>query len=210
METLQVERDGGIVTVTLNRPEKRNAIDATMWDELARIWRASRQPAPPTTGAWSSPAPAATSAPAPTCGRRAPSGAPHPPARRSMRSVIKAHPGLHDLPQPTIAKVAGVAAGAALNLALGCDLVVRRTRGPLLDDLRQARPVPRRRRVLAAAPARRLHQAKELALFADILSAEEAADFGLVNRVVPDAELDALRRRLGRAASPPARPSRSA
>jgi len=37
-----------------------------------------------------------------------------------------------------------------------------------------------------------LHRAKELAFFADILSAEEAAEFGLVNRVVPDDELDAF------------------
>ena len=37
-----------------------------------------------------------------------------------------------------------------------------------------------------------LHKAKELAFFADILSAEEAASFGLVNRVVPAADLDAV------------------
>jgi 2-(1,2-epoxy-1,2-dihydrophenyl)acetyl-CoA isomerase len=37
-----------------------------------------------------------------------------------------------------------------------------------------------------------LHRAKELAFFADILSAAEAAGFGLVNRVVPDDELDAF------------------
>ena len=37
-----------------------------------------------------------------------------------------------------------------------------------------------------------LHRAKELAFFADILSAAEAAAFGLVNRVVPDDELDAF------------------
>jgi 2-(1,2-epoxy-1,2-dihydrophenyl)acetyl-CoA isomerase len=32
METILVERDGGIVTVTLNRPEKKNAANALMWD----------------------------------------------------------------------------------------------------------------------------------------------------------------------------------
>ena len=35
-----------------------------------------------------------------------------------------------------------------------------------------------------------LHRAKELAFFADILSSAEAAEFGLVNRVVPDDDLD--------------------
>ena len=37
-----------------------------------------------------------------------------------------------------------------------------------------------------------LHRAKELAFFADILSAEEAASIGVVNRVVPDADLDGV------------------
>jgi 2-(1,2-epoxy-1,2-dihydrophenyl)acetyl-CoA isomerase len=34
METILVERDAGVVTVTLNRPEKRNAINTQMWLEL--------------------------------------------------------------------------------------------------------------------------------------------------------------------------------
>ena len=37
-----------------------------------------------------------------------------------------------------------------------------------------------------------LHKAKELALFADIISAKEAAEIGIVNRVVPAAEIDAF------------------
>ena len=37
-----------------------------------------------------------------------------------------------------------------------------------------------------------LHKAKELAYFADIMSAEEAGAYGLVNRVVTDGELDAV------------------
>jgi 2-(1,2-epoxy-1,2-dihydrophenyl)acetyl-CoA isomerase len=40
METLIVERsESGVVSVTLNRPEKKNAIDATMWDELMGVFR---------------------------------------------------------------------------------------------------------------------------------------------------------------------------
>ena len=40
METLEVERtDSGIATVTLNRPQKKNAIDDTMWDELLATFR---------------------------------------------------------------------------------------------------------------------------------------------------------------------------
>ena len=43
LETIIVERsDDGIVTVTLNRPEKKNAINGPMWDELLATFREVR------------------------------------------------------------------------------------------------------------------------------------------------------------------------
>ena len=38
METLLVERDDGVMTVTLNRPEKKNAINGRMWRELIEVF----------------------------------------------------------------------------------------------------------------------------------------------------------------------------
>jgi 2-(1,2-epoxy-1,2-dihydrophenyl)acetyl-CoA isomerase len=82
--------------------------------------------------------------------------------------------------------------GAGCNLALGCDLIVASedarfseifSRRGLSIDFGGSWVLPR----LVG-----LHKAKELAFFADIISAKEAADFGLVNRVVPDTELDAV------------------
>ena len=78
------------------------------------------------------------------------------------------------LPQPTIAKVRGVAVGAGCNLALGCDLVVAGatarfseifSRRGLSLDFGGSWVLPRRVG---------LHVAKELAFFGDILSADEA------------------------------------
>jgi 2-(1,2-epoxy-1,2-dihydrophenyl)acetyl-CoA isomerase len=75
---------------------------------------------------------------------------------------------------------------------LGCDLVVAGdtarfseifTRRGLSLDFGGSWVLPRR------VP---LHVAKEIAFFGDILSAAEAKEFGLVNRVVADAELDAF------------------
>ncbi len=85
-----------------------------------------------------------------------------------------------------------MAVGAGLNLALGCDLIVAAesarfseifARRGLSLDLGGSWLLPR----LVG-----MHKAKELALLADILSAEEAERIGIVNRVVPDAELDAF------------------
>jgi 2-(1,2-epoxy-1,2-dihydrophenyl)acetyl-CoA isomerase len=187
METLQVERDGGIVTVTLNKPQKKNAVDPAQWTEMARIWdEIARNPrrdrAVIVTGAGGD-----------FCSGAdlwLPPGEEPPHQMTAMRSVAKAIQGLHDLPQPTIAKVPGVAAGAGCSLALGCDLVVAgeaarfsmifAKRGLALDG-GASWLLPR------LLP---LHKAKELAFFADMLSAEQAEDFGLVNHVVPDGDLD--------------------
>jgi len=109
-----------------------------------------------------------------------------------MRHIGDVCLALHNLPQPVIAKVGGVAAGAGLNLALGCDLVVASdearfseifARRGLSVDFGGSWVLPR----LVG-----LHKAKELVLLADIIDAKEAQDLGLVNRVVPAAQLDAF------------------
>jgi len=109
-----------------------------------------------------------------------------------MAVVNSAAIALHELPVPTIAKVRGNAVGAGMNLALGCDLIVASetarfseifARRALSLDFGGSWLLPR----LVG-----LHKAKELALFGDILSAQEAAEIGIVNRVLPDDELDAF------------------
>jgi 2-(1,2-epoxy-1,2-dihydrophenyl)acetyl-CoA isomerase len=96
----------------------------------------------------------------------------------------------HDLPQPTIARVDGVAAGVGLSLALGCDLVVasERARFSVIFARRGLSLDGGSSWILPRLIG--LHRAKELALFADVVPAEEAMRLGIVNRVVPVAELD--------------------
>jgi 2-(1,2-epoxy-1,2-dihydrophenyl)acetyl-CoA isomerase len=187
MDTIQVERDAGIVTVTLDKPAKKNAVDPAQWVALAETWaEIARDPRRDRVVV-------VTGAGGDFCSGAdlwLDMGAEPPHQLTAMRDVARAMQGLHDLPQPTIAKVPGVAAGAGCSLALGCDLVVAgesarfsmifAKRGLALDGGASwllPRLIP-------------LHKAKELAFFADILSAREADGFGLLNRVVPDAELD--------------------
>jgi len=108
-----------------------------------------------------------------------------------MRVVGRAATRLHDLPKPTIAAVNGVAAGAGCNLALGCDLIVASetarfsqifVQRSLTLDFGGTWILPR----LVG-----LHKAKELAFLGEIISAGEAAEIGIVNRVVAAAELQA-------------------
>lgn len=188
VQTLRVEREDGVVTVTLDRPEKKNAMSPQMFDELREVFRSisadpERDRVVVLTGAGGAFCSGADLGSVGTVTMH------HLPW---MRQVGEACLALHALPQPVIAKVVGVAAGAGANLALGCDLIVAS------DDARFSEIFARRGLSIDFGGSYVLprlvgmHKAKELAFFADIISAEEALDIGIVNRVVPAGEIDAF------------------
>ena len=116
--TVMLTRDGAVATVTLNRPERKNALDEPTWAALHDAVReVGHDPAVRVlviTGAGG-----AFCAGADLSGDNA---GRHPLER--MRRIGEIALSLHELAKPTIAKVHGVAVGAGWNLALGCDLVV--------------------------------------------------------------------------------------
>ena len=187
METIEVSRADGVVTICISQPGKKNAALPQTWRDLhlalVDIGRRVDDRVVVLTGAGDD-----------FCSGAdlwvPPSGETPPHYLSAMRQVGDAALALHRLPQPTIAKVRGVAVGAGCNLAFGCDLVVAGetarfsqifSRRGLSLDFGGSWLVPRRVG---------LHRAKELAFFGDILGAAEASEMGLVNRVVADAELD--------------------
>jgi 2-(1,2-epoxy-1,2-dihydrophenyl)acetyl-CoA isomerase len=188
MDTLRLDRTpNGVVTLTMNRPEKKNAMNATMFNELLQAFREINDSTADRvlviTGAGDAFCSGAD------LGDRG-SDTRHPLAR--LHSVSNIVLELHRIPKPVIAKVNGVAVGAGMNLALGCDLIVASeaarfseifVRRGLSIDFGGSWLLPR----LIG-----LHRAKELALLGDIIAAKEAAELGLVNRVVPAGQLDAF------------------
>ena len=187
METIDVSRASGIVTITMNRPAKKNAANAQMWNDLLDAFRDIAASATDRvvvlTGAGGDFCAGADLTDGGT-------GAPGQHQLASMRHVGDVALALHRLPMPTIAKVRGVAVGAGCNMALGCDLVVAS------DNARFSEIFARRGLSIDFGGSWVLprligmHRARELAFLADIISASEAERIGLVNRVVPDAEID--------------------
>ena len=186
---LATRRDG-VVTITLNRPARKNAIETPMWTELLELLKEiSRRPddrAVVITGAGDSFCSGAAFGPAEIEAYR------QGHMLEIMHLVGDVALALHRLPKPTIARVNGAAVGAGANLALACDIIVASdtavfyeifVRLGLAVDFGGTWLLPR----LVG-----LHRAKELALLGDKISAQHAADIGLVNRVVPSAELDAV------------------
>jgi len=186
-ETIILERKDGVATLTLNRPEKLNAINRKMIEELksavVEIAKDMDVRALVITGA----------------GRGFCSGADvgdmvqaaAPIENRywtQMRDkVILA---LTDLEKPVIAKVNGVAVGVGCSLALSADIIVASenanfslifSRIGLIPDGGALFHLPR-----LVGPAK----AKELIFTARMVDAKEAERIGLINKAVPADELD--------------------
>jgi 2-(1,2-epoxy-1,2-dihydrophenyl)acetyl-CoA isomerase len=194
-ETL-VERSNGLVTVTFNRSERKNALNAANWADLDRVLtEVMNDPADRAlllTGAggnFSSGADLSgglNAEPKEVSGLtgRAPQSTLH-----EMRSVGEIISRLKRLPKPTIAAVDGVAIGVALGLAMACDLVVATDRARFCEifvkrglglDGGTSWTLPRLVGV---------RRAKQMAFFGDMVDAQQALVWGLVNEVVPADEL---------------------
>ncbi|MBC8195761.1 MAG: enoyl-CoA hydratase [Acidimicrobiia bacterium] len=190
-DDLLVDRVGSVLTVTVNRPKVMNAMTSEMFVDFGRICRAANDDdtlrVVVITGAGGN---FCSGADVSGQSDRISGETPVVPLR-NMRRIKEAAMALHDVQHPVVAKVRGVAAGAGLNIALGCDLVYA------ADTARFSEIFARRGLSLDFGGSwllpRRvgLHRAKELALLAEVIDAEEADRIGLVNRVLPEGELDA-------------------
>jgi 2-(1,2-epoxy-1,2-dihydrophenyl)acetyl-CoA isomerase len=193
-ETLLYEVDQGVATITLNRPAVLNAISQQMIEELQATLDIVKDDA-------SVRAVVVTGAGRGFCSgadlkdrqRIKPSEAPADAStagaerlRRTLNPLILA---IRTIEKPFIAAVNGVAAGAGCNLALACDIVLASdaarfgnvfTRIGLIPDCGGHFFLPR----LVG-----FHKAAELMFSGDIIDAHEADLLGLINRLVPHADL---------------------
>ncbi|SHN39333.1 enoyl-CoA hydratase/isomerase family protein [Cryptosporangium aurantiacum] len=191
MSELMVERSDGLVTVTFNRPQKKNAINAEIWnaldDVLTEVQYEPADRALLLTGSGGN-----FSAGADLGGSPSGTGLTGRPLQaivHEMRAAGEIIHRLQRLPKPTIAAVDGVAVGVALGLALACDLIVAS------DRARFAEVFVKRGLALDGGTSWTLprqiglRRAKQLAFFGDFLDARQAEQWGLVNNVVPADDL---------------------
>jgi 2-(1,2-epoxy-1,2-dihydrophenyl)acetyl-CoA isomerase len=201
-QTLLVDRAGAVATIAMNRPEARNALDLAMRNELNGALdeiEADRDARVVIlTGAGGH---FCAGGDVKTMSRRHTATEGRARLHLLNRFVIR----LFNFPKPTIAMVDGVAVGAGCNIALACDIVVASDRARFGEVFARIGLVPDGGGTWLLPRLVGLAKAKELVFSADIIDAAEALRIGLVNRVVPAADLDAAARELaGRiAAGPP-------
>jgi enoyl-CoA hydratase/carnithine racemase len=188
------EKQGRVATITLNRPEVMNALHLEAHLELKEIWEDFRDDpelwVAILTGAGDRAFSAGNDLKA-TAERTAAGtdlqGAKRPPFGRIT--------GDFDCPKPMIAAVNGVAVGGGLEMALACDIVIA------ADHARLGLPEPRVGLFAGAGGIHRIARqvpfkhAMGLLLTGRLISADEALRIGLVNEVVPLAELMPAARR---------------
>jgi 2-(1,2-epoxy-1,2-dihydrophenyl)acetyl-CoA isomerase len=186
-ETLILERTGAVATVTLNRPDTRNAIDLTMRQELVSalddVEADEAVRVLILTGAGGH---FCAGGDVKSMRSRRLSAA---EGRRRVELLNRLVLRLVDFPRPTLAMVEGYAVGAGTNLALCCDLVIASEGARFGELFNKIGLVPDGGGTWLLPRLVGLARAKELIFTGEVFDAAEAARLGLVNRVVPAGEL---------------------
>ncbi|MEC9347635.1 MAG: enoyl-CoA hydratase-related protein [Pseudomonadota bacterium] len=195
MADLEVSIDGGIATVTMNRPDARNALSmemrAMMSDAFHKLERDDSVRCIVLTGE----------------GEHFMAGG----DVKNMHEYLKTASGpeienyfvnrIHNLhpimfsmrrmPKPIIAKVRGAAAGAGVSVAAACDLIMAADDSFFTLAYVHIGTTPDGSASYSLPRAIGLKRTMEMTLLGDRYTAQQMADMGLVNFVVPSADLDA-------------------
>lgn len=186
-ETIDFKTDGAVARVTLSRPDRLNSFTAHMHEELRdALANLGDARVVVLTGAGRG-----------FCaGQDLNDRAVTPGEAVDLGETVDASWNplvrtLATLPQPVIARVNGVAAGAGASLAMACDLVIAARSARFIQSFAAIGLVPDTGGSWHLT--RHLGQARALglALTGEPLSAEQAADWGLIWKCVDDADLDA-------------------
>lgn len=202
-ETLIWEVDGHVATVTLNRPDKKNAMSWAMFSEIKDVFdRASDSEEIRcliVTGAGDAFSSGADLSD--------PANAVASPVdlKDRMRHVHAVARSVATCAKPAIAKVTGIAAGAGCNLALSCDFIVASENASFAELFVRRGLVVDFGGSWALTRLLPLHRAKELALLGKMIGAAEAHEIGLVNRLCSADEVDGVVKEMAQelAALPP-------
>lgn len=185
LQSVTVDQSGPAVRVTLNRPEKRNALSLELMQELQGVLQSlgARADVRAIILQGAGVAFSAGHDLGEMVGRDLPF------YQRLFDTCTELMETIHKLPQPVIAKVRGIATAAGCQLVAACDLAVAAesaafaTPGVRIGLFCSTPMVP-----LSRAIGRK--RALEMLLTGEPISAATAQEWGLVNRVVPEAELD--------------------
>ena len=178
-ETLVVEKDGAIGTITLNRPQQLNALSYILVEELAIAMEALDQDANVRvmilTGG------DRVFAAGADIKEMADAG----PFDERVQGRLSFRDRINKISKPVIAAVSGYALGGGCELAMSCDIIIAS------ETARFGQPEINLGTIPGSGGTQRLtrlvgkHRAMEMVLTGEFIDATEAQRLGLVNKVVP-------------------------
>lgn len=188
--------EDGVATLTMNRPEARNALTGEMQaglrEALPRLAADPNVRCVVLTGAGGAFCAGgdvkgfASSAAAQAGGAAPPSAEARTHGLRAGMETVKI---LHEMPKPTLAVIPGPAAGAGLSLALACDLRICAAEAKLTTAFSKVGLAGDYGGSWFLSHLVGAAKARELYFTADVISGAEAERLGIVNKAVPAAEL---------------------
>jgi len=188
-EKLLVTLEDGIKRITINRPERRNSVDHETIERLRDAVQHSEGDGTRVvilTGAGDS-----FCAGADLAATSATDIADYDVTRAIRENVNPTIMAMRSLPVPVIARVHGHAVGVGHNYALACDMIIASEQALFGQVFVKIGLMPDGGSTYILQRLVGYHKAFELMATGEIIGAEEALRLGLVNRVVPFAELDA-------------------
>lgn len=198
-DTITYELTGGIGVITLNRPDVMNALNSQMRAEITdAVTRAAKDARVVVlTGEGR----------AFCSGQDLGDGA--SAAKLDLERVLRDEyvpmlKAIYDCPVPVIAAVNGAAAGAGANLALAADVVIASQSAFFMQAFTRIGLIPDAGGTWFLPRQVGLAKAMGMALFADKITADQAADMGMIYEAVPDEEFaDHIRARATHLATGP-------
>jgi 2-(1,2-epoxy-1,2-dihydrophenyl)acetyl-CoA isomerase len=190
-EELLTSVEGGVAVLTMNRPERLNALTRAMLSGL-RTHLAALAEDPAVGCVVLTGAGRAFCSGGDVRAQAAAAGkSEQTPEHRAdqLRASMEASRLLHDMPKPTIAMVNGVAAGAGMSLALACDLRIAGESARMTTAFAKVGLSGDYGGTYFLTQLVGPSKARELYLTAELLDASRLLALGLVSRVVPDATL---------------------
>lgn len=193
----------GIATITLNRPDVYNALNDEITYELQDVWKAvakdSNVRVVVLTGSGKA-----------FCSGQDLKASPPDEKRSFLESLHKRYNpiirAMRNLPKPIIGRLNGVAAGAGCSLALACDMIIASEEASLIEVFVNIGLVPDSGSSWFLPRLVGMARAFELCASGRKVTAAEAGELGLVNKVVPASELDlAVQKTAGQFAIAPTR-----
>jgi 2-(1,2-epoxy-1,2-dihydrophenyl)acetyl-CoA isomerase len=214
-EQIQWHADGDVATITINAPDQGNALTPARRDRLAELFAEAssaldvRAVVLTASGSRHFCTGAALGGPR-SADRARPEGAPDRVVGDAARLIRlgwqRLVSSILDCEKPVVGAINGTAAGGGAQLVLACDLVVMADTARLIEVFVRRGIMPDAGGAYLLPRLVGLHRAKELMFLGDDLSADDALQFGIANRVVPADELRKAAGELaGRLAAAPTR-----